>query len=88
MDDKSFYYIVGRESCPWCVKAKERLQQFGIPCVFRDLEDNQQLMEQYTEKYNWNTVPMIFHFDTSTGKHQFVGGYTDMVEHVDSLEGE
>lgn len=85
MGKKAFYYIVGRDSCPWCVKAKDLLDDVGAECIFRDLGTEQQLMMEYTKKYNWDTVPMVFHFD-SDGNHSFVGGYDNLINHLDIFE--
>ena len=85
MADSAFYYVVGRQSCPYCVKAKDLLEARQQQVKFRDLEDQRELMVEYTKKYHWDTVPMVFYFD-SAGSHHFVGGYSDLVEHLNSSE--
>ena len=79
--DKPFYYVVGRQSCPWCVKAKELLENKGIPCYFRDLEKQKDLLYEYTHKFEWNTVPMVF-FIASEDQYEFVGGFADLKNRI------
>jgi glutaredoxin len=79
---KRFFYIVGRTSCPYCVKAKQLLADANMEHQFRDLENNRQLMMEYVNKYKWDTVPMIFHF-SAEGSPTFLGGYSDLVHFLE-----
>ena len=66
-------------------EAKEFLQDRGLNHKFRDLENNTKLMLEYVNKYNWQTVPMIFHFAPETSP-VFLGGYSDLVSFVDDAK--
>ncbi len=79
--DKPFYYVVGRQSCPFCVKAKDLLERKSIPVLFRDLEDNRGLLQEYSNKFSWNTVPMVF-FVSTDDEYEFVGGFTDLKNRI------
>jgi glutaredoxin len=79
--DNSFYYIVGRNSCPFCVKAKELLENKSINCYFRDLESERDLLMEYCKKFDWNTVPMVF-FVHDDEQYEFVGGFNDLRSRV------
>ena len=79
--DKPFYYVVGRTSCPYCVKAKDLLQEKKIDCYFRDLEDDRNLLMEYCNKFSWNTVPMIFYIQNES-QYEFVGGFSDLQKRI------
>ena len=77
----NMYYVVGRQSCPYCVKAKDLLHESSLNYKFRDLEENRELLMEFAKKFSWETVPMVFKFDMS-GTPTFLGGYTDLVNHL------
>ena len=81
MVNNNMYYVVGRQSCPYCVKAKDLLHEKSLNSKFRDLEDNTELLMEFANKFSWPTVPMVFKFDES-GSPTFLGGYTDLVSHL------
>ncbi len=83
MVDRELYYIVGRTSCPYCVKAKEYLASKSLEFHFRDLEDDRSTLMEYVKKYEWETVPMIFKFSPERDP-EFLGGYNDMINHVEN----
>ena len=82
MVNNNMYYVVGRTSCPYCVKAKDLLQEKSLNYKFRDLEENRELLMEFARKFSWDTGTMVFKFDTS-GSPTFLGGYTDLVDHLD-----
>ena len=84
MDDE-FFYIVGRPSCPYCEQAKDLLKDKELKHEFRNLENNRELMLEYVKKFEWDTVPMVFHFDED-GKYKFLGGFSGLVEFLESRE--
>jgi len=65
------------------VKAKEYLESKSLEFHFRDLEENRALLMEYVNKYDWNTVPMVFKF-TPEKDPIFLGGYNDLVEHLEN----
>ncbi len=77
------YILFVKETCPFCIKARDMLSERKIPfkeVVFQ--EDQLGMLEEIKDAYSWRTVPMIFYRDEN--KVEFVGGYTDLVEYVDS----
>ena len=82
MDKKNMYYVVGRQSCPYCIKAKDLLQEKSLNYRFRDLENNRELLMEFANKFSWETVPMIFEFD-SEGTPTFLGGYSDLLTRLE-----
>jgi len=87
MDDNSMYYVVGRESCPYCVKAENVLKESSLKYKFRNLEENRELLMEFAKKFSWGTVPMVFKFDQD-GTPTFLGGYTDLIEHLELARDE
>ena len=83
----NMYYIVGRQSCPYCVKAKDLLAENSLKYKFRDLEENRALLMEFAKKFSWDTVPMVFKFSAS-GEPTFLGGYSDLVTHLSEGENE
>ena len=74
MSDK-YYHVIGKEGCPWCVKAESLLESHGIDYVYYDYTG--------TEKHSWDyltmkthglkTVPQIF-----DENYELIGGYDQL----------
>lgn len=76
------YILFIKDSCPYCVMAKELLQSNGhdfSEITFK--ESQEQILNEIKKTYEWGTVPMIFEKDAD-GNSKFIGGYTDLVEHL------
>lgn len=67
------YYIIGKEGCPYCVKAVELLEQYGVPYRYVDKEHDKVAELQFV-KSGQKTVPQIWR----KGKH--IGGYQQLEE--------
>lgn len=65
------YYIIGKEGCPYCVKAKELLERHGVPFNYVD-KDEDKVADLKFKKGGFTTVPQIWR----KGKH--IGGYQDL----------
>jgi len=59
--------------CPYCRRAKDFLSALSIPFEEFNVENNEELRREMSEKYNWFTVPMIF-----IGE-EFIGGADDLM---------
>jgi|TARA_R110002110_G_scaffold55804_1_gene159114 glutaredoxin len=77
------YVLFIKESCPFCVKAKEVLEQSGAELKIVNFEEDQVgILQEIKEAYNWPTVPMIFQVRDNTSIN-FIGGFTDLEKHLD-----
>jgi glutaredoxin 3 len=59
--------------CPYCKRAKAFFTENNISYKEVDLASDEKLRNEMVEKYQWQTVPMIFVGD------EFIGGYDDMI---------
>lgn len=77
---KNKVVIYSKRPCPYCVRAKIFLKENGIPFVEIDLSDKFDEIEALKKKTNHMTMPQIFVGDV------FIGGYTDLIEKIQSGE--
>lgn len=78
----SKYIVFSKPSCPFCVKAVELLKEkkaVNSVVNFNGSMEQQVLLSEIKSAYDYETVPMIFKRDGNSV--QFIGGYTDLVEH-------
>ena len=68
-------------SCPFCIAAKNLLNDRGLSFEEIDLSDDIELRLKISTQYNWRTVPMIIMDDN------FVGGF-DELNALDKEEGQ
>lgn len=78
--------IYTKETCPYCMKAKELFDNKGVVYTQIPIDDNPGLREEMINKSGRHTVPQIFIDD------QAIGGYDDLselnrVSKLDSLLG-
>lgn len=64
--------IYSKDPCPYCVRAKNFLNEKNISFQEIDLTNDMDQLEKIKTQFNWRTVPMIL----IDGK--LVGGYTDL----------
>ena len=60
--------------CPYCRRAKAFFDELKVVYKEVDLAGDEKLRNEMVEKYQWQTVPMIFVGD------EFIGGYDDVRE--------
>lgn len=70
------FYIITKENCKWCDKAKDFLESRGEEYRAVVLEDNPFLLELLLNQ-GFNTVPQVFY------GRQRIGGYEDLVKYLD-----
>ena len=58
--------------CAYCVMAKRLFDRLQVAYTEVSLDDKDELRQELSRKYNWQTVPMIMVGD------KFVGGYSDV----------
>lgn len=78
------FIIIGRSTCPFCIMAEDLLTASNFECVFLDYSTNTQILEDYKEFHNQATVPIILSNHLETGMTFRVGGYTDLLEHLNA----
>ena len=65
--------------CQYCRRTKTLFDELGIKYEEVDLAGDEKLRNEMVEKYQWQTVPMIF-----IGE-EFIGGYDDVISlHADN----
>jgi glutaredoxin len=74
------YILFTKKSCPFCTKAVDFLEQTKADYseVVFDQDQEQKVLQEIKDAYEWSTVPMIFSREGNSIK--FIGGYTDLVE--------
>ena len=84
MTDK--YIIIGRESCPFCVRALDLCIALEYEYVFLDYDHSPEILEDYKDFYDQSTVPIILANNAETGYTKRIGGYTDLLDTTEQKE--
>lgn len=79
----SRYIIIGRSTCPFCIRAIDYCTAREVEYIFLDYTPDTTILEEYKEFYDQGTVPIILSNNLITGKVERVGGYTDLLEYFD-----
>ena len=80
----SRYIIFGRESCPFCVMAADLCLASHINHLFLNYEENREILEDYKQFYNQNTVPIILENNMESGITKKIGGYSDLLSALEN----
>jgi len=78
-----YFEIYAWTSCPYCQDAKELLIGKNEQFMFCCLDQSDSLLEHIKTKWKWQTVPMILEKFTDSDEVNFVGGFTDLVKHME-----
>ena len=81
------YVMYIKKTCPFCVKAQRFLQEQKKDFKIVDFEENDNVLQNIKEAYNWSTVPMIFELEDQEHNIKLIGGYTDLLEYFQQLDG-
>lgn len=75
------YVVYGRESCGYCQKAKELLDEKGLEYIYFDVDDekNKKKLKQMLPHNAKITLPQIFTYAPAN----LVGGYEDLLKDVE-----
>lgn len=73
------FYIITREDCSWCDKAKEALNNRGEPYE-AFLYTNHPMIVKLMGKAGLKTVPQIWHENT------YIGGCADLYVYLEELD--
>jgi len=78
------FKMLSKDNCPWCDKAKQLLEEKGVP--YRDFHYNEHPMIMLLmRKSSMTTVPQVW-IDHPSGKPFYIGGYEDLVEWFEKQE--
>lgn len=80
MTDK--FIIIGRSTCPFCVRAVDYCTAKGAKYKFLDYADTPEDLEEYKQFHNHPTVPIILANNLETGYTKKVGGYSDLLGYL------
>jgi len=86
MNEKYILYV--KKKCCFCVKAVSLLEEKQRQYSIIALGDNQKLLNEVKFANQWPTFPIIFIQDPDDA-HSFrlIGGYTDLFEHFEAMDG-
>lgn len=70
--------VYTKDYCPYCVYAKNLLDQLGLPYEEIALGSDQEAVRELVMKTGMRTLPQIFMGE------KLIGGYTDLKSMVDS----
>ena len=82
----SSFTVYSTQSCSFCKSAKSLLEQREKQFEMKYIDTNEALMEEFRAALPGVTkVPQIF-LNEGDGFHQYIGGYTDLVEYFRTHE--
>lgn len=76
------FIIIGRSTCPFCIKATEYCQAKKAEYSFLDYVDAPEILSEYKQFHNHPTVPIIIANNLETGYTKKVGGYSELLEYL------
>jgi glutaredoxin len=76
------FIIIGRSTCPFCVRAVDYCTAKERESIFLDYAEKEEMLEEYKQFHNHPTVPIILANNLETGYTKKVGGYTDLLEYL------
>ena len=76
------FIIIGRTTCPFCVKAINYCKAKDIEYIFLNYTESPEILEDYKRFYDQKTVPIILANDMLSGYTKKVGGYSDLLEFI------
>lgn len=62
--------------------ADDLLRAQKIESVFLDYEEKRDILKDYKQFHNQDTVPIILSNNLDSGYVKKIGGYTDLLEHL------
>lgn len=74
------FIIIGRDSCPFCVKAIEYCRAKDVEYIFLNYTENPEMLEEYKVFHKQKTVPIILANNMLSGYTKMVGGYSNLLE--------
>ena len=62
--------------------AQDILRAKQIESIFLDYEEERDILEDYKQFHNQDTVPIILSNNLDSGYVKKIGGYTDLLDHL------
>ena len=76
------FIIIGRLSCPFCVKAMDYCKAKQTEFIFLNYTESPEILNEYKDFHKQPTVPIILANNLETGYTKKVGGYSDLLEYL------
>ena len=77
MEDRKYFIVHGRQSCPFCVKAVGLLEERNINYIFSPMSGEYE--DKVKEQYSWRTVPIVVERSGTNGANEnLIGGFDDL----------
>ena len=76
----SRYIIFGKSTCHFCVHAIDYCKASSKEYLYIDLEGRPDVIEEYKNFYNHETVPIILKNDLDSGLVSFIGGFSELTD--------
>ena len=78
------YIVFTRDDCPYCDDTINLLKKHSLNYrMVRFQHDQRYLLSDIKRSFDWPTVPIVMGKDKD--KIDFIGGYTDLVEHLKNV---
>ena len=74
------FIIIGRDSCPFCVKAIEYCRAKDVEYIFLNYTEKPEMLEEYKVFHKQKTVPIILANNMLSGHTKMIGGYSNLLE--------
>ena len=76
------FIIIGRSTCPFCVRAVDYCAAKRVEYEFLDYAKNPVALQEYKQFHQHPTVPIILANNLETGYTKKVGGYSDLLGYL------
>lgn len=76
------FIIIGRSSCPFCLRAVEYCKAKQQEYNFLDYASDPMVLQEYKQFHNHSTVPIILANNLESGYTKKIGGYSDLLEYL------
>lgn len=76
------FIIIGRSTCPFCVRAVDYCAAKQVEYKFLDYAKNPVALQEYKQFHQHPTVPIILANNLVTGYTKKVGGYSDLLGYL------
>ena len=86
-DIRTYYTLYLADGCPFCESAIQLISSEPREYYARYYDWEDVALSEAKKKYNHNTVPIISKFivnDDDEVHEEFIGGYTELVKHLES----